>query len=114
MITAKDVAAGEETYFTCFYDNDQYIGTYKDVLLRAAMAAVRAAGDAQQSEHEHRLIAETIGKSSRLLAHGNLTDAHQRKAEIDRKQPHPQLLFGKQEIRGLRQTAPERQPTAVN
>lgn len=43
MITSKDVAAGEETYFTCFKDNDKYIGTYKDVLLRAVMEATMSA-----------------------------------------------------------------------
>jgi hypothetical protein len=27
LITAKDVAAGEETYLTCFRDHDKYMGT---------------------------------------------------------------------------------------
>ena len=43
MITSKDVAAGEETYFTCFKDGNDYLGTYKDVLLRAAMEATMSA-----------------------------------------------------------------------
>ncbi|HEX9020381.1 MAG TPA: patatin-like phospholipase family protein, partial [Nitrospirota bacterium] len=43
MITAKDVAAGEETYFTCFRDGGTYHGTYKDVLLRAVMEATMSA-----------------------------------------------------------------------
>jgi hypothetical protein len=43
MITAKDVAAGEETYFTCFKDKSRYLGTYKDVLLRAVMEATMSA-----------------------------------------------------------------------
>ncbi len=43
MILAKDVAAGEETYFTCFRDGDDHIGTYKDVLLRAVMEATMSA-----------------------------------------------------------------------
>jgi len=43
MITAKDVAAGEETYFTCFQENGNYIGTYQDVLLRAALEATMSA-----------------------------------------------------------------------
>jgi len=43
MITSKDVAAGEETFFTCFHDNDRYIGTYRDVLLRSVMEATMSA-----------------------------------------------------------------------
>lgn len=43
MITAKDVAAGEETYFTCFREADNYFGTYRDILLRAAMEATMSA-----------------------------------------------------------------------
>lgn len=43
LITAKDVAAGEETFFTCFCDEGEYIGTYKDVLLRAVMEATMSA-----------------------------------------------------------------------
>ncbi len=43
MITSKDVAAGEETYFTCFKDGNNYLGTYKDVLLRAVMEATMSA-----------------------------------------------------------------------
>jgi hypothetical protein len=43
MITSKDVAAGEETYFTCFKDGEDYVGTYKDVLLRAVMEATMSA-----------------------------------------------------------------------
>ena len=39
------MAEGEETYFSCFRDenNSQYIGTYKDVLLRAVMEATMSA-----------------------------------------------------------------------
>lgn len=43
MLTAKDVSAGEETYFTCFHGNGEFAGTYRDVLLRAAMEATMSA-----------------------------------------------------------------------
>jgi hypothetical protein len=43
LITGKDVAAGEETYFTCFQDNGIYEGTYKRILLRAAIEATMSA-----------------------------------------------------------------------
>jgi len=43
LITGKDVAAGEETFFTCFSDGANYTGTYKDVLLRAVMEATMSA-----------------------------------------------------------------------
>ena len=43
LITAKDVAEGEETFFSCFQDGDHFIGTYKDVLLRAVMEATMSA-----------------------------------------------------------------------
>lgn len=45
LITSKDVAEGEETYFSCLHDEDkdQYLGTYKDVLLRAVMEATMSA-----------------------------------------------------------------------
>ncbi len=44
LITAQDISAAEETFFTCFkQDDDSYYGTYKDVLLRAAMEATMSA-----------------------------------------------------------------------
>jgi hypothetical protein len=43
LITAKDVTAGEETFFTCFHHNDIFSGTYKDVLLRSVMEATMSA-----------------------------------------------------------------------
>ena len=44
MITAQDISAGEETFFTCFKQPDNsYYGTYKDVLLRAVMEATMSA-----------------------------------------------------------------------
>lgn len=44
LITAKDVAAGEETFFACFKNNDNdFIGTYKDVLMRSVMEATMSA-----------------------------------------------------------------------
>src|SRR6185436_7890669 len=42
-ITSKDMAAGEETFFTCFNKGGSFIGTYKDVLLRAVMEATMSA-----------------------------------------------------------------------
>ena len=43
LITAKDLAAGEETYFTCFDHNETKKGTYKDVLLRSTIEATMSA-----------------------------------------------------------------------
>ena len=44
LITAQDLAAAEETFFTCFKQEDNtYYGTYKDVLLRAVLEATMSA-----------------------------------------------------------------------
>lgn len=43
MITSKDMAGSEETFFTCFGHEGKYIGTYKGVLLRAVMEATMSA-----------------------------------------------------------------------
>ncbi len=44
MITAQDMSASEETFFTCFKQPDgSYYGTYKDVLLRAVMETTMSA-----------------------------------------------------------------------
>jgi hypothetical protein len=44
MITAQDISAAEETFFSCFKQDDgSWYGTYKDVLLRAAMEATMSA-----------------------------------------------------------------------
>jgi hypothetical protein len=44
LITAKDVAAGEETFFACFKNNEnKFTGTYKDVLLRSVLEATMSA-----------------------------------------------------------------------
>lgn len=43
LITSKDMAAGEETFFTCFRKGSKFIGTYKDVLLRAVMETTMSA-----------------------------------------------------------------------
>jgi uncharacterized protein len=44
MITSRDLAAAEETFFSCFRQpGGSYYGTYKDVLLRAAMEATMSA-----------------------------------------------------------------------
>jgi hypothetical protein len=44
LITAQDMSAAEETFFTCFKQADgTFYGTYKDVLLRAAMEATMSA-----------------------------------------------------------------------
>jgi hypothetical protein len=44
MITSNDVAAAEETFFSCFKQSDgTYYGTYKDVLLRATMEVTMSA-----------------------------------------------------------------------
>lgn len=43
LFTAKDLAAGEETFFTCFDHGDLVKGTYQNVLLRAVMEATMSA-----------------------------------------------------------------------
>ncbi len=44
LITAQDLAAAEETFFSCFKQtNGSHYGTYKDVLLRAVMEATMSA-----------------------------------------------------------------------
>lgn len=44
MITAQDISASEETFFSCFEQDDgTYYGTYKNVLLRAIMEATMSA-----------------------------------------------------------------------
>lgn len=43
LFTAKDLAAGEETFFTCFNHDGTVKGTYQDVLLRAVMEATMSA-----------------------------------------------------------------------
>jgi uncharacterized protein len=44
MITSHDITAAEETFFSCFKQEDgSYYGTYKDVLLRAVMEATMSA-----------------------------------------------------------------------
>jgi len=43
LITSKDMTAGEETFFTCFGKGSNFIGTYKDVLLRAVMETTMSA-----------------------------------------------------------------------
>ncbi|MBS1563783.1 MAG: patatin-like phospholipase family protein [Bacteroidetes bacterium] len=44
MITARDMAASEETFFSCFKQPDgSYYGTYKGILLRSAMEATMSA-----------------------------------------------------------------------
>jgi hypothetical protein len=44
MITAQDISASEETFFSCFkQDDESYYGTYKDVLLRSVMEATMSA-----------------------------------------------------------------------
>ncbi|MEJ7611044.1 MAG: patatin-like phospholipase family protein [Ferruginibacter sp.] len=44
MITAHDISASEETFFSCFKQDDgSFYGTYKDVLLRAVMEATMSA-----------------------------------------------------------------------
>lgn len=43
LFTAKDLAAGEETFFTCFSHGEQIKGTYQNVLLRAVMEATMSA-----------------------------------------------------------------------
>lgn len=44
LITSQDLAAAEETFFSCFKQTDgSHYGTYKDVLLRAVMEATMSA-----------------------------------------------------------------------
>jgi uncharacterized protein len=44
MITAHDISAGEETFFSCFkQENGSFYGTYKDVLLRSVLEATMSA-----------------------------------------------------------------------
>ena len=43
LITSKNVTDNEETYFTCIHKNGEYVGTYKDALLRTAMEATMSA-----------------------------------------------------------------------
>ncbi|MBC7872942.1 MAG: patatin-like phospholipase family protein [Ferruginibacter sp.] len=45
MLTARDMSAAEETFFTCFKQkkDGSYYGTYKDVLLRAVMESTMSA-----------------------------------------------------------------------
>jgi uncharacterized protein len=44
MITAHDISAAEETFFSCFkQDDNAYHGTYKNVLLRSVMEATMSA-----------------------------------------------------------------------
>jgi uncharacterized protein len=44
MLTAQDISAAEETFFSCFKQDDgSYYGTYKDILLRAVMEATMSA-----------------------------------------------------------------------
>lgn len=43
VLTAKDMSAGEETFFTCVNKDGNYIGTYKSVLLRGVMEATMSA-----------------------------------------------------------------------
>ncbi len=43
MLTAKDMTAGEETFFTCVNKDGTFVGTYKDVLLRAVIEATMSA-----------------------------------------------------------------------
>ncbi|HSD05794.1 patatin-like phospholipase family protein [Flavobacterium sp.] len=43
IITSKDLAAGEETFFTCVNNTEGYVGTYKSVLLRGVMEATMSA-----------------------------------------------------------------------
>jgi uncharacterized protein len=44
LITAQDISAAEETFFSCFKQDDgSFYGTYKNVLLRAVMEATMSA-----------------------------------------------------------------------
>lgn len=43
LFTAKDLAAGEETFFTCFNHGDEVKGTYQHALLRAVMESTMSA-----------------------------------------------------------------------
>lgn len=43
LITSKDLAASEETFFACFRNGEEYHGMYKSVLLRAVLEATMSA-----------------------------------------------------------------------
>ena len=43
LITAKNVTDNEETYFSCFHHEGEFMGTFKDTLLRIAMEATMSA-----------------------------------------------------------------------
>ncbi len=43
LFTAKDLSAGEETFFTCFSVGDEMRGTYRSALLRGVMEATMSA-----------------------------------------------------------------------
>jgi hypothetical protein len=43
LFTAKDLAAGEETFFTCINNNGKIIGTYKSALLRGVLETTMSA-----------------------------------------------------------------------
>jgi uncharacterized protein len=43
LITAKDISASEETFFTSFRKENDFHGTYKDVLLRGVLEATMSA-----------------------------------------------------------------------
>lgn len=43
LFTAKDLAAGEVTFFTCFNNNGVITGTYQDALLRGVMESTMSA-----------------------------------------------------------------------
>ncbi len=43
LFTAKDMAAGEETFFTCFNNNGNINGTYKSALLRGVLETTMSA-----------------------------------------------------------------------
>lgn len=83
MITASDISAGEETFFSCFKQEDgTYFGTYKDVLLRAAMEATMSAPtyfypmerflDGGTTTYNNPSLAAFIEATSYSTAKGNL------------------------------------------
>ena len=43
LFTSKDMAAGEETFFTCFNNDNGFQGTYRTALLRAVLEATMSA-----------------------------------------------------------------------
>jgi predicted acylesterase/phospholipase RssA len=43
LVTSKDLAAGEETFFTCFNKGTEIKGTYQDVLIRGVLEATMSA-----------------------------------------------------------------------